>query len=440
MVLCLAAFAVQSASAQVTIQPPYVPGGTVIQDGVIVPSTSVPLDTIQSLPPGTTVLPEVQSTHPPVLSNPGIHIGPRNVVPSSGVSESPQSRSATKVALPSIASSEKTKSTKESSTPRGHTFVSLANGLERVQRGNAPSTLHELKLLEAQQSAVAEKIDLVTVNVQQGAAQGSGVIITRDGYVLTAAHVAGGNGRPATLILNDGTRVQARTLGMNRNKDAGLLKIEEGQRSGPWPYATLGRSRDLEVGQWVIAGGHPGGWNRSRGSVIRVGRVLKMRFERDQHGRGKAHTLWTDCPLIGGDSGGPLFTLTGELVGIHSRIGAEVEDNMHVPIDVFDDSWERMANNEVWGVLPGYQPDIGVVRPKARDSLIVEAVLPGSAASRAGLKSGDEVRTVDGQRITTFSELMMAVEAKMPGDVITLTIRRGESFLRVPIVVDVKEG
>ncbi len=183
--------------------------------------------------------------------------------------------------------------------PSGVTYVALENGLDRVQKGEEPRTLVELHAMERQQSKVAEKINAVTVNVQQGPAQGSGVIITPDGYVLTAAHVAGRPGREAWIILSSGKRVRARTLGINRTMDAGLVKIIQ-QSDQPWPYATLGQSSKLQLGTWVIAAGHPGGWIADRPAVIRIGRVLNN----------LPTTLVTDCALIGGDSGGPSSTST----------------------------------------------------------------------------------------------------------------------------------
>lgn len=339
-------------------------------------------------------------------------------------STSPQ-RSTLKAVTPSSAKSED-----------GVTYLALARGLKEVFNGREPSTLEELKALELQQSRVAEAIEQVCVNVQQGAAQGSGVIITADGYVLTAAHVAGGKDRDAWVILSDGTRVRARTLGMNRNKDAGLLKIVE-ERSTPWPYATIGRSRDLKEGQWCVAAGHPGGWKRDRGVVIRVGRILAIDKKRGEKG---AHTLFTDCALIGGDSGGPLFTLEGKLVGVHSRIGTRIEDNMHVPIDVFAADWDRMVRKEVWGILPGYQPVIGVSGIRADDLPIIESVDPGGPAHQAGIQAGDLILTFDGVEITTFEELRLGVEASMPGDVIVLSLKRGEQILRLPVTVGVAQN
>lgn len=320
-------------------------------------------------------------------------------------------------------------------TTQGATYVALASGLESVFNGREPSSLQELKALELQQSRVAKAIERVTVNVQQGSAQGSGVIITADGYVLTAAHVAGGKDRDAKVILNDGTQLKARTLGMNRDKDAGLIKIED-PRFAPSPYATPGISSELRVGQWCIASGHPGGWKPERGAVIRVGRILKISKSR---GDKDAHTLFTDCALIGGDSGGPLFTLEGKLIGIHSRIGTDVEDNMHVPIDVFATSWDRMVNREVWGMLPGYQPVIGVGGTTDKDPPVIASVEAGGEAFKAGLQVGDLVLACDGTSIFTFADLRHHVEQSMPGDIIVLKVQRGEQTLQIHVTVGIRD-
>lgn len=318
----------------------------------------------------------------------------------------------------------------------GATYVALASGLQSVFAGREPSSLQELRALELQQSKVAQSIERVTVNVQQGSAQGSGVIITADGYVLTAAHVAGGKDRDATVILNDGTQLRARTLGMNRDKDAGLLKIED-SRFGPWPYASIGRSSDLRVGQWCIASGHPGGWKPDRGAVIRVGRVLKISRSREDK---DAHTLFTDCALIGGDSGGPLFTLEGKLVGIHSRIGANVEDNMHVPVDVFATDWDRMVSRDVWGMLPGYQPVIGVGGTQDDERPLIASLAADGPALKAGIEVGDLILACDGVDIATFAELRERVEESMPGDVIVLKVQRNDQVLQIPVTIGVREG
>jgi serine protease Do len=319
------------------------------------------------------------------------------------------------------------------SAVHGMTYVAISPDLKSIADGREPTTLDELKALEKQQSEVAKTIQLVTVNIQQGSAQGSGVIITDNGYILTAAHVAGGPGRKATVILHDGTRLKAETMGMNRDHDAGLVRVVDGKRK--FAHASLGQSKDLKVGQWVIGAGHPGGWQPDRGTVIRVGRIQRM-IPRNRD----PHTLFTDCALIGGDSGGPLFTLDGTLVGIHSRIGTDVSDNMHVPVDVFRDSWDKMARNEVWGVLPGFGPPyIGVKGGKAEDPAVLSVVEPDGPASAADLKVGDVVTSFDGKKITTFQDLMNAVKATSPGDVVQIIVRRGNQDLQMPIQIGTRK-
>ncbi len=125
-------------------------------------------------------------------------------------------------------------------TPKGITFVSLDPSLERLYNGDDPKTLSDLKSLQAQQSKVADKIHLVTVNLQHGSTQGSGVIINEDGFILTAAHVAGRPKQRMTVVLHDGRRVEGISLGLNRDSDAGLVRIVKNRDNGkPWPHASM---------------------------------------------------------------------------------------------------------------------------------------------------------------------------------------------------------
>ncbi len=250
-------------------------------------------------------------------------------------------------AKPAVASYFSTVVDSSSST----TKIPLPDALKSLALGADPRDKNELVLLQKQQASLSKLLPLVTVNLQHGNTQGSGVIVSGDGYILTAAHVAGKASQRIQITLHDGTRIEGESLGLNRNEDAGVVKITTplSDPNQPWPHACLGRSSELRNGSWVIAVGHPGGWQSDRPAVIRVGRVLKMIDS----------TMVTDCPLIGGDSGGPLFDLEGKLIGIHSRIGVDVEENMHVPIEVFYNHHERLISREVWGALPGFQPFIG---------------------------------------------------------------------------------
>lgn len=325
------------------------------------------------------------------------------------------------VLLASSAFAQQDKSRK----PSGLTFISAPSALSRVMLGVEPQSLEELRALERQQQAVSRRVAKCTVSVQIGFAQGSGVIITPDGYVLTAAHVAMRPDQDASMTLSDGTEVRGTTLGMNRYVDAGLIKIDSPPPAGGWPYATLGASHKVTRGMWCVAAGHPGGYESSRGVVIRIGRVLDA---------GKS-SLVTDCALIGGDSGGPLFDLNGKLIGVHSRIGNDVTDNLHVPIDHYDASWTRLARKEIWGHLPGFRPRIGIQGNTEVDEAIVVSITPNSAAADAGIRVGDVIERFGKVRITNFQSLKKAVADTMPGEHVTIYYRRDDVTRRVILVV-----
>ena len=314
----------------------------------------------------------------------------------------------------------------------GGTLVSLPSELRPLlDEGGVPESLDQLRLLERQQRKVADVADDCTVSVQIGPAQGCGVIITPDGYVLTAAHVAMSPNGKARLTLASGRTVWATTLGMNRNVDAGLIKIDAGQNLDPqtnqeipWPHATLGSSRHLKPGMWCVATGHPGGYLRRRGSVTRIGRILAIR----------PGSLVTDCALIGGDSGGPLFDIGGRLIGVHSRIGNDVADNLHVPIDTYDFSWKRLQQGEAWGFLPGFRPVLGVRGPSSGVARVT-VVKANSPAEQAGVKVGDIIERFNSITITDFESLKNAVSDTMPGARVRLRIDRGGTRIDLDVEI-----
>ena len=345
-------------------------------------------------------------------------------------SPAPNNRQDRTVLRPSLPEPKLTKTPKTT----GITSVELEPGLGRILRGDEPRNQSELIALEKQQTRVAEKVNLVTVNLQHDNTQGSGVIITGEGYVLTAAHVAGRPGKKINIILHDGTRVEGVSKGVNRDMDAGLVLITKPRdtKTDPWPHATLGASSELQTGQWVIATGHPGGWMADRPAVVRIGRLLRI----------LRSTLVTDCSLIGGDSGGPLFDLEGRLIGIHSRIGVDVDDNMHVPVDVFDESWSRLVKNDEWGSLPGFKPAIGVRGTSDATSETmckISFVEPVGPAAKAGIRAGDIITKFDNQPISVFDDLKAAVDSVTPGERVIVELQRDGKSMSLSLIVGVKE-
>ena len=306
--------------------------------------------------------------------------------------------------------------TLQNSSPSGGTAIAVATELVRLlSRGGIPGSIESLRQLEVQQRKVAAVAASCTVSVEIGPAQGCGVIVSDSGYILTAAHVAMRPNKQAWVTLSDGRRVRAKTLGMNRNVDAGLMKIDSGQNGGkPWPRATLGTSKNLVPGMWCIATGHPGGYDHRRGAVTRIGRILEVRKK----------ALVTDCALIGGDSGGPLFDISGRLIAVHSRIGNDVAENLHVPIDHYDVSWDRMQAGTAWGYLEGFRPVLGISGSKTARRALVDAVGSGSPAEKAGIKVNDVIEQFGDIAISDFESLKSAVANTMPGERLPIWVNR----------------
>jgi serine protease Do len=223
---------------------------------------------------------------------------------------------------------------------KGEPRAGASDQLPLVFGKEQPESIDDLKAIETQVQSVLAKIMPAVVGVRVGPAQGSGAIVTADGYVLTAGHVIGEPDRKAEVTLPDGRKLKAKTLGHNLGIDSGMVKIEGDQE---WPHVEMGKSADVKKGQWVLAIGHPRGFNANRSPVVRVGRVLLV----------NPMFIQTDCPLVNGDSGGPLFDMTGKVIGINSRIGPKITENMHVPVDTYRQTWDRLAKGEKWGIKLG---------------------------------------------------------------------------------------
>jgi serine protease Do len=239
------------------------------------------------------------------------------------------------------------------------------------------------------------------------------VIIGEDGYVLTAAHVAGEPGRRATVILADGRQLKGKTLGVFRTLDAGLVKITS---EGSWPHSELSPDPEVKRGQWVIATGHPGGVQAGRRPALRVGRILLV----------DGFAITTDCTLIGGDSGGPLFDMQGRVIGVNSRIGRSLDANLHVPVAAYQNHWDRLARGDSWGHFPGTGPYLGVEGTGDPNVAKIAAVRAGTPAAAAGIKVGDVILEFDGKPITDFPSLQEKVLDADPGDRVQVRIRRGD--------------
>jgi len=300
-----------------------------------------------------------------------------------------------------------------------------------------PTDVADLKAMQTQVNKVLKKIMPATVGIvvetkmgrRLAISSGSGVIINEEGYVLTAGHVSGDPDKPCWVILPDGKRVRGKTLGRDEGIDSGLVKILEKRK---WPHVEMGDSKKLKTGQWCIAVGHPGGFNPNRTPPVRLGRILYA----------NRRLIQTDCTLVGGDSGGPLFDLEGKVIGIHSRIGEDVKANIHVPVETYRETWDRLVKGEewdtsAWGSLtrarrnPAY---LGVIFDReATDELKVGEVYKDQPAEKGGVKVGDVLRTIDGKALSSRTSLQEFLAKKKPGDEVTLEVERAGKTVKLKV-------
>lgn len=293
-----------------------------------------------------------------------------------------------------------------------------------IVKGNeVEGSVEKLKEREKKVKKIVSELmpTVVAVVGNDQPATGSGVIINENGLIMTAGHVTEAAGKELTIIFPDGRSVKGESLGANRTRDAGLARITE---EGKWPFAPIGDSNEAKLGEWLIAMGHPGGYDLNRSPPIRLGRLIST---------GSMGMLRTDCTLVGGDSGGPLFNLDGEVIGIHSSIGGSLAENRHVPSSVFKSGWDRMLAGEIWGSLgmmaAGVDPDrpmLGVRMNENDGKVKVDKVFPNSPARRAGIRDGDVILNIDGVPAEQMADVINQVSSSKAGDLLQVEVLRGD--------------
>lgn len=275
-----------------------------------------------------------------------------------------------------------------------------------------PKTTDDLLRIQNQLSSILPQAQEATVAIV-GRGMGSGVIVSADGLVLTAAHMIPRSGSSVQLILSNGDRVRANTLGALRTPDAGMMKIEE---PGPWPFVPIA-DKMPRSGEWSVALGHPGGFDKERDMVVRLGRVIRPRSFRG--------AIQTDCKIISGDSGGPLLNLSGELIGIHSRISEDIDDNFHVPAESFNKNWDKLLAGIVFPkrdyIAGGF---LGVYTERHPEGIIVLEIEEGSAAAKGEIQVGDIILEADDFPIEDPRQFGRAIGSHRPREEVKLQLKR----------------
>jgi len=282
------------------------------------------------------------------------------------------------------------------------------------------------KLVSLSQSSAAATVSLVSIGA--GGA-GSGVIVSQEGLILTAAHVVASLSEEIIVIFPDGKRAKAEKLGGDYDRDAAMIRITD---EGDYPFVKVGKSENLLRNEWCVALGHPGGFDPMRTPPVRLGRVLK-----------NGQFVTTDCAVVGGDSGGPLFDMKGEVIGIHSNIGSTLTENRHVPIGVFLKSWDDMVAGKRSGArfagreerIDPDRPVLGInlAGPAENGGVTLEGVMENSPAQKAGLQAGDVVTEINGDVVNTPEELVRSVSEFKAGEKLTISYQRGDGEEEIEI-------
>jgi len=258
--------------------------------------------------------------------------------------------------------------------------------------------------------------------------QGSGFIISPDGIILTNAHVVQG-ATDVTVKLTDRREFTAKVLGSDPKTDVAVIKID----AKNLPTVTTGKVQDLRVGEWVLAIGSPFGFENTvtAGVVSAKGRSLPD--------DSAVPFIQTDVPVNPGNSGGPLFNASGQVVGInpqiYSRTGGYQGLSFAIPIDLALKIKDQIvAHGKVEHARLGVT--IQEVNQALADSFklprpegaLVSSVEKGGPADKAGLQTGDIIRKVDGKLITSSGDLPAMISLASPGEKVALEVwRKGES-------------
>src|SRR5690349_15319734 len=317
---------------------------------------------------------------------------------------------------------------------------------------------------------------VVKVNVasSQGAGSGSGIVLSKDGKILTNNHVVAGAGGDASITVNfnDGTTKRAKVIGTDPLTDVAVIQPEGVSDATP---AALGKSGDLKVGQTVVAIGSPFGLNATvtTGIVSALNRPVSVAAEQEQQqqpdspfgldpsqpqpqqGQDLSTTypaIQTDAAINPGNSGGPLVDMSGRVIGINSSIrtassgtdsqGGSIGLGFAIPIQ---NVWP-VVQQLVKGQTPTHaRLGVSVTDAASNNGLLtgagIESVNQGSAAQKAGLKRGDVVTKLDDDVITGSDSLVATVRGHRPGDKVSLTVvEPGNKTRTVQVTLDSDEG
>ncbi len=267
--------------------------------------------------------------------------------------------------------------------------------------------------------------------IQKG--MGSGVIISKDGYVLTNNHVVDG-AKEVIITLADQKEYKGRIVGSDRQTDVAVVKID-GHES--FPASILGNSDALKVGDWVVAIGNPFGLDRTvtAGIVSAKGRVI---------GAGPYDNfIQTDASINPGNSGGPLLNMQGEVVGINTAIVAQGQGiGFAIPVNMVKTLIPQLETKgkvtrgflgiTIQAITPALAKSLNL--PDQKGALVAD-INSNTPAAKAGIKRGDVIVAYNGQEVPDSQSLPAMVAATPVGREATVTVKRNGETLQLPVKI-----
>ena len=272
---------------------------------------------------------------------------------------------------------------------------------------------------------------------------GSGFIVSADGYVVTNNHVVTPEGQGSvvesiTVTLPDGNEYPAKLIGKDAASDLAVLKITAGK---PLPFVKFGDSSAARVGDWVIAIGNPFGL----GGTVTAG-IISAVYRNIGSGGAYDRYLQTDASINQGNSGGPMFDMKGQVIGINRAIfspsGGSVGIGFAIPAEIASPIVDRLIKGQaidrgylgvrIQPVTNDYADSLGI--PHNRGELI-QGVEPGKGADKGGVKAGDVVLKVNGKDVTRDQTLSYLVANTAPGTKIPLEILRDGKTVQAEVIV-----
>jgi serine protease Do len=269
---------------------------------------------------------------------------------------------------------------------------------------------------------------------------GSGFIISPDGYILTNTHVVN-NASKITVKLTDRREFDAKVVGQDERTDVAVIKIVA---KGDLPVVRLGDSSKLRPGQWVLAIGSPFGFE----NTVTAGVVsATARGNVGEGGNGYVPFIQTDVAVNPGNSGGPLFNLNGEVVGINSQIysrsGGYEGISFAIPIDVANNVAEQLIKSghvsrgrigvTIQEVTAATAENLGLDRPRGAAVASVES---GGPADKAGIEPLDIIVSVNGKPVETSGQLPSMIAEIKPGQTVQLEVWRDKALKHISVAVE----